>query len=62
MIDLRAIFQRALVETWDRPLNLSAVTAHRVCAGFAERSGDSDPLITRANDAFYGMYQFWVQG
>jgi Flp pilus assembly protein TadD/SAM-dependent methyltransferase len=48
--DLRGILQRALSEAWDRPLNLSAVTAHLICVDLAERSGDSDHLSMLAND------------
>jgi SAM-dependent methyltransferase/tetratricopeptide (TPR) repeat protein len=48
--DLRAILQRALSEAWDRPLNLSAVTAHVICADLAERSDASDRLAALASD------------
>jgi tetratricopeptide (TPR) repeat protein len=42
--DLRAILRRALSEAWDRPLNLSAVTAHLICVDFLERCDGSNHL------------------
>jgi len=48
--ELRGILQRALSEAWDRPLNLSAVTAHLICADLAEHYGNADGLTALAND------------
>jgi SAM-dependent methyltransferase/tetratricopeptide (TPR) repeat protein len=48
--DLRTLVQQALIEAWDRPLNLSAVAAHLICVDLAERSADDDRLLALAKD------------